>query len=60
MEPTSRSSAAALGTRAILFIDRQFTGVPTDLGWPPKKVPHFLGLQTLEAVREAYRSYTAD
>src|SRR5882672_3646951 len=39
----------AAGTRAILFHDRRFYGVPTNLGWPPKKVPHFLDLQTLEA-----------
>jgi hypothetical protein len=50
----------ALGTRAILFHDRQFYGVPTNLGWPPKKVPHFLGLQTLEAVPDSYRSYAGD
>ncbi len=50
----------AAGTRAILFRDRHFYGIPTNLGWPPKKVPHFLDLQTLEAVPDSYRSYTGD
>ena len=48
----------AAGTRAILFQDRYFYGVPTNLGWPPKKVPHFLDLQTLDAVPDSYRTYT--
>jgi hypothetical protein len=45
-------------TRAILFQDRYFYGVPTNLGWPPKKVLHFLDLQTLEAVPDSYQTYT--
>jgi hypothetical protein len=53
-------SGYAAGTHAILFSDQQFYGVPTNLGWPPKKVPHFLNLQTLEAVPDPYRSFTRD
>jgi hypothetical protein len=48
----------AAGTRAILFHNRRFYGVPSNLGWPPKKTPHFLNLQTLDAVPVEYRGFT--
>jgi hypothetical protein len=50
----------AVGTRAILYVDRYFYGIPADLGWPPKKVPHFLNLQTIDTVPDPYRIYTKD
>jgi hypothetical protein len=53
-------SGYAVGMRAILFQDRHFYGVPTNLGWPPKKVSQFLDLQTLDAVPDSYRIYIKD
>ena len=50
----------AAGSRATLFYDRHFYGVPSNLGWPPRKAAHFLDLQTLDAIPDSYRSYTVD
>jgi len=50
----------ALGAHAILFNDRFFGGVPTNLGWPPKKAANFLDLQTLDSIPNLYREYAGD
>ena len=49
-----------IGAHAILFNDRFFDGVPTNLGGPPRKVANFLDLQTLEAIPNPYREFAGD
>ena len=43
------------GTRSLQFNDLYFYGYPKGLGWPPRKVPDFLDLQTLELIPDIYR-----
>lgn len=48
----------AAGTRSLLFNDLYFYDYP-NLGWPPRKVPNFLDLQTLAPIPAAYRRAAA-
>jgi hypothetical protein len=56
----SSCAGYAIGTRSLQFNDLYFYGVPTGLGWPPRKVPNFLNLQTLESVPEKYREFAGN
>jgi hypothetical protein len=50
----------ATGRRSLQFNDLYFYGVPRDLGWPPRKAPNFLNLQTLESIPEIGRGLTGN